>query len=42
VFGVQADWKFILLSELPAKVLRHLPRKMQPQAYHTSQYVVPA
>jgi hypothetical protein len=28
VFRVQADWTFILQSELPAKELRHLPRKM--------------
>jgi hypothetical protein len=28
VFRVQADWTFILPSELPAKELRHLPRKM--------------
>jgi hypothetical protein len=40
VFRTQADWTFILLSELPAKVLRHLPRKMPPEAYQTSQYVV--
>jgi hypothetical protein len=26
--GVQADWTFILPSELPAKELQHLPRKM--------------
>jgi hypothetical protein len=37
----QADWKFILPSELPTKELHHLPRKMPPQAYQTSQYVVP-
>jgi hypothetical protein len=41
VFRAQADWTFILRSELPAKVLRNLPRKMPPQAYQTSQYVVP-
>jgi hypothetical protein len=41
VFRTQADWAFILPSELPAKELRHLPRKMPPpQAYQTSQYVV--
>jgi hypothetical protein len=40
VFRVQADWTFILLSELPVKVLRHLPRKMPLQAYQTSQYMV--
>jgi hypothetical protein len=28
VFRAQADWTFILPSELPAKKLRHLPRKM--------------
>jgi hypothetical protein len=37
---VQADWTFILPSELPTKELRHLLRKMPPQAYRTSQYVV--
>jgi hypothetical protein len=31
VFGAQADWTFILPSELPAKELRHLPRKMPPR-----------
>jgi hypothetical protein len=31
----------ILPSELPTKELRHLPRNMPPQAYQTSQYVVP-
>jgi hypothetical protein len=31
VFRVQADWTFILPSELPAKELRHLPRKMPPR-----------
>jgi hypothetical protein len=41
VFRAQADWTFILPSELPAKELRHLPRKIPPQAYQTSQYVVP-
>jgi hypothetical protein len=41
VFRVQADWTFILPSELPTKELRHLSRKMPPQAYQTSQYVVP-
>jgi hypothetical protein len=40
VFRAQADWAFILPSELPTKELRHLPRKMPPQAYQTSQYVV--
>jgi hypothetical protein len=28
-------------SELPTQELHHLPRKMPPQAYHTSLYVVP-
>jgi hypothetical protein len=28
VFRAQADWTFILSSELPAKALRQLPRKM--------------
>jgi hypothetical protein len=41
MFRAQADWTFILPSELPAKELRHLPRKMPQQAYQTSQYVVP-
>jgi hypothetical protein len=41
VFRTQADWTIILPSELPAKMLRHLARKMPPQAYQTSQYVVP-
>jgi hypothetical protein len=41
VFRTQADWTCILPSELPAKELRYLPRKMPPQAYQTSQYVVP-
>jgi hypothetical protein len=41
VFRAQADCTFILLSELPTKELHHLPRKMTPQAYQTSQYVVP-
>jgi hypothetical protein len=40
VFSEQADWTFILPSELPMKALRHLPRKMPPQTYQTSQYVV--
>jgi hypothetical protein len=31
MFRAQADWKFILPLELPAKELRHLPRKMPPQ-----------
>jgi hypothetical protein len=31
VFRAQADWTFILPSELPAKELLHLPRKMQPR-----------
>jgi hypothetical protein len=32
VFKEQADWTFILLSELPAKDLCHLPRKMLPRS----------
>jgi hypothetical protein len=31
VFRAQADWTFILSSGLPAKELRHLPRKMPPR-----------
>jgi hypothetical protein len=31
VFRAQADWAFISPSELPAKELRHLPRKMPPR-----------
>jgi hypothetical protein len=41
MFRVQADWTFILPSELPTKELGHLPRKMPQQAYQSSQYVVP-
>jgi hypothetical protein len=41
MFRAQAVWTFILPSELPTKELRHLPRKMPPQAYQTSQHVVP-
>jgi hypothetical protein len=41
VFRAQADWTFILPSELPTKELRQLPRIMLPQAYQTYQYVVP-
>jgi hypothetical protein len=41
VFRTQADWTFILPSELPSKELLHLPRKMPPQASQTSQYAVP-
>jgi hypothetical protein len=41
VFRAQADWTFILPSELPTKELRHLLRKMLMQAYQTSQYAVP-
>jgi hypothetical protein len=41
VFRAQADWTFILLLEVPTKELRHLLRKLLPQAYQTSQYVVP-
>jgi hypothetical protein len=40
VFRAQADWTFSLPSELPTKELRHLPRKIPPQAYQTSQNVV--
>jgi hypothetical protein len=40
VFRAQADWTFILPSELPMKELRHLLRKMPLQAYQTSQYMV--
>jgi hypothetical protein len=32
VFRGQADWTFILPLELPAKALRHWPRKMPPRA----------
>jgi hypothetical protein len=39
MFRAQADWTLILPSELPMKELRHLPRKMPPQVYQTSQYV---
>jgi hypothetical protein len=35
VFRVQADWTFILPLELSTKELRHLSRKMPPQAYQT-------
>jgi hypothetical protein len=31
VFRAQADWTFILPSQLPAKELRHLPRKIPPR-----------
>jgi hypothetical protein len=31
VFRARADWTFILQSELPAKELRHLPRKRPPR-----------
>jgi hypothetical protein len=41
MFRAQADWTFILPSELPTKELRHLPRKMPPQTYQIFQYVVP-
>jgi hypothetical protein len=41
MFRAQADWTFILPSELPAKELRHSPRKMLVQAYQTSHYVKP-
>jgi hypothetical protein len=42
VFRAQADWTFILPLELPTKELRHLPRKIPPQANQASQYVVPS
>jgi hypothetical protein len=32
VFKAQANWSFLLPSELPTNELRHLPRKMPPQA----------
>jgi hypothetical protein len=38
---MQANWTFIFPSDLPTKELRHLPRKMLPQACQTSQYVLP-
>jgi hypothetical protein len=41
VLRAQADWTFILPSELPTKELHHLPRKMPWKDYKTSQYVVP-
>jgi hypothetical protein len=41
VFRAQADWTFILPSELPTKELRLLPIEMPPLAYQTSQYVTP-
>jgi hypothetical protein len=41
VFRAQADWTFILPSELSTKELRHLPRKMPSQTYQIFQYVVP-
>jgi hypothetical protein len=41
VFRAQADWIFILQSELPTKEMLQLPKKMPPQAYQTSQYLVP-
>jgi hypothetical protein len=31
MFTAQADWALILPSELPAKELRHLPRKIPPR-----------
>jgi hypothetical protein len=40
VLRVQADWTFILPLELPTKELRYLLRKMLPQAYQTSQFVM--
>jgi hypothetical protein len=41
LFTAQADWTFILPSERPTKQLRQLPRKMPPQPYQISQYLVP-
>jgi hypothetical protein len=41
VHRAQADWIFIFAPQRPTKELRHLPRKMPPQAYQTSQYVGP-
>jgi hypothetical protein len=41
VFRAQADRTFILPSELPTKELCRLPRKMPPQTYQSSNYVVP-
>jgi hypothetical protein len=41
MFRAQGDWTFILPSELPTKELRHLPRKMPPQAYQNFQYMAP-
>jgi hypothetical protein len=41
VFRALADRTFISPSELPTKELCHLPGKITPQAYQTSQYVVP-
>jgi hypothetical protein len=40
-FRAHADWTLILPSELPTKVMRHLARKISPQTYQTSQFVVP-
>jgi hypothetical protein len=42
VFRAQADWTFILTSELPAKVLRHLPRKCRREAPPTEKSDKPA
>jgi hypothetical protein len=41
VFRAQADCTFILPLELSTEELRHLPRKMPPLAYQTSEYAVP-
>jgi hypothetical protein len=41
MFRAQADWTFILTLEVPAKELGQWRRHMPPQAYQTSQYVVP-
>jgi hypothetical protein len=39
VCRAQADWTFILPSELPAKQLRHLPRKMSPRDTTCKKYM---
>jgi hypothetical protein len=41
VFRAHTDSTSILPSELPMTELRHLPRKMPPQAYQNTQHVVP-
>jgi hypothetical protein len=40
MFRAQADWTFILPSELATKEQRHLPRKMAPQADQAFQDVL--